>query len=51
MEMIGVLRIGARRQHGVEQLAGAALDVAQEPLLFGEAAPAVLHRDAPSVGE
>ena len=51
MEMIGMLRIRTRRQHGVEDLAGAALDVAQKSLLLGEAAPAVLHGDPPSVGE
>jgi hypothetical protein len=38
--------VGARRQHGVELLAGGRLHVAQKALLFRHAAPAVLDRDA-----
>ena len=51
MDVIVVIDVGARRQHGVELLAGRALHVAQKALLFRHALPAVLHRDAPAVGE
>src|SRR5262249_58410067 len=51
MDMIGVMRVGARRQHRVEHLAGAALDVTQKSLLCRQAAPAVLYGNAPPVGE
>ena len=46
-----MMRIRARRQHGVEMLAGGRLHVAQKSLLFRHAAPAVLHPDAAAIGE
>ena len=45
VDVIVVIDVGARRQHGVELLTGGGLDVAQKSLLFGHALPAVLHRD------
>ena len=49
MNVIVVVDVGARRQHGVELLAGGALDVAQKALLFRHAAPAALDGDAAAV--
>ena len=43
MDVIVVKRIGARRQHGGELLAGARLHVMQERLLLRRAVPAMLH--------
>ena len=51
MDVVVVEAVGARRQHGGELLAGRALDVAQESLLFRRAAPAVLHGDPAPVGQ
>ncbi len=51
VNMIVVIDVGARRQHGGELPAGGRLHVAQKALLFRHALPAVLHRNAPSVGE
>ena len=51
MEMVVVEAVGARRQHGVELVAGRALHVAQEALLFRRAAPAILHGDPAPIGE
>ena len=51
VDVIVVIDVGARRQHGGELLAGCALHVAQKALLFRRALPAVLHRDLAAVGE
>ena len=51
MDVVVVETVRARRQHGGEALAGGALHVAQESLLFRCAAPAILDRDASAVGE
>ena len=51
VDVIVVIGIGARRQHGGELLAGRGLHVAKKALLFRRASPAVLHRNLPSVGE
>src|SRR5579871_6357380 len=51
VDVIVVIDVGARRQHGVELLAGRALHVAQKSLLLGQAMPAVFHCDAAAVGE
>ena len=51
VHVIIVVGIGAWRQHGGERLAGRAVDVAQEALLFEGAMPAVLHRDLAAIGQ
>src|SRR5262249_7267558 len=49
---LGVVRdVRTRRQHRGEFTASGGLYVAQKPLLFRQAMPAVLHRDLASVGE
>ena len=51
VDVIVMIDVGARRQHGRELLAGRGLHVAQESLLLRHSPPAVLHRDAAPVGE
>src|SRR5262245_29983000 len=51
VDVIVVMDVRARREHGGELIAGGGLHVAQEALLLRQAAPAVLHRDPASVGE
>src|SRR4051812_48585507 len=51
VDMVLMVTVGARRQHGIELLAGGGLHVAQKSLLFGHAAPAALDGDTPAVCE
>ena len=51
VDVIVVIDVGARRQHGGELLAGGGLHVVQKALLFRQPLPAVLDRNVPSVGE
>src|SRR5262245_65603946 len=50
VDMIVVIDVRARREHGGKLIAGGGLHVAQEALLLRQSAPAVLHRDPASVG-
>jgi hypothetical protein len=51
VDVIVVIDVGARRQHGAELLTGGGLHVAQKALLFRHALPAILYRNVPAVGE
>ena len=51
VNVIVVIDVGARRQHGGELFAGGGLHVVQKALLLGRAVPAVLHADLMAVGE
>src|SRR6202166_4415799 len=46
VDVIVVIDVGARRQHGGELLASRGLHVAQKALLFRQALPAIRHRNA-----
>ena len=51
VDMIVVIDVGARRQHGGEFVASGELHVVQKGLLFRRAVPAILHADLAAVGE
>ena len=51
VDVIVVIDVGARRQHGGELLAGGGLHVVQKTLLLGRAVPAILHANLMAVGE
>ena len=51
VNVIVVIDVGARRQHGGEILARRPLHVVQEALLLGRAVPGILHDDPVAVGE
>src|SRR5579872_2901895 len=51
VNVVIVIGIGARREHGGELLASGRLDVAQKSLLFRQSSPAFLHGDLASVSK
>src|SRR5262249_16317694 len=51
VDVVVVIDVRTRRRHRGEFTASGGLYVAQKPLLFRQAMPAVLHRDLASVGE
>src|SRR5215208_4810791 len=51
MDVIVMIDVRPRCQHGIELFAGSALHVAQKALLFGCTPPAILHRNLASVRE
>ena len=51
MDVIVVMDVRARRQHGAELIARGALHVAQEALLLGQTMPAVLDGNGSPVGQ
>ena len=51
VDVIVVIDVGARREHGAKFLAGRRLHVAQKTLLLRRAVPAILHADLAAVGQ
>src|SRR5580704_1092150 len=50
VDVIVVIDVGARRQHGGELVAGGRLYVVQKALLLGRTLPAILNADLVTVG-